>query len=65
MAGIKAGQTVSEYDQHNHTLQTNTWHREEEHHIINRNKTQVSELKQSYQLSLPCQDDCKTRADTK
>ena len=38
---------------HNHKLQTNQWHREEEAH----------NHKQSNQLSFPHQDDCKTRID--
>ena len=47
---------------HNHTLQTNPWHREEEPH--SKHKTQ-KKTKQSYQLSLPYLDDCKTRMDIK
>ena len=49
----------------NHTLQTNPWHREEEPQNIKSNKTLERQLKQSNQLSLPRQDDCKTRKDTK
>ena len=45
---------------HNHKLQTNPWHREEEPH--NNHETQT---KLSNQLSLPHQDDCKTRMDIK
>ena len=45
---------------HNHTLQTNPWHRKEETQNINRNKTSGRQLKQSIQLSLPRLDDCKT-----
>ena len=43
----------------NYKLQTNPWHRKEEPH--NNNETQVIQTKQSNQLSLPHQDDCKTR----
>ena len=51
---------VSEYDQecHNHKLQTNQWHREEEPH--NKYETLGKQTKQSNQFSLPHQDDCKT-----
>ena len=44
---------------HNHKLQTNPWNREEEPH--NNHETQGRQIKQSNQLSLPHQDDCKTR----
>ena len=44
---------------HNHKLQTNPWHREEEPH--NHGKTPGRQIKQSNQLCLPHQDDCKTR----
>ena len=44
---------------HNHKLQTNPWHREEEPH--NNHETPGRQTKQSNQLSLPHQDDCKTR----
>ena len=44
---------------HNHKLQTNPWHREEEQHNIN--KTTARQTKQSNQHPLPHQDDCKTR----
>ena len=44
---------------HNHKLQTNPWHREEEPH--NNHETPGKQTKQSNQLSLPHQDDCKTR----
>ena len=44
---------------HNHKLQTNPWHREEEPH--NNYETPGRQTKQSNQLSLPHQDDCKTR----
>ena len=55
----------SEYDQeyHNHKPQTNAWHRKEEPH--NRNETPGRQTLQSKQLSLPLQDDCKTRMDIK
>ena len=46
---------------HNHTLQNNPWHREEEQQNSYSNKTSVRQQKQSNQLSLPSQDDCKTR----
>ena len=46
---------------HNHKLQTNPWHREEEPH--NNYKTPGRQTKQSNQPSLPHQDDCKTRRD--
>ena len=48
---------------HNHRLQTNLWHREEEPH--NNHQTRGRPTKQNNQLSLPHQDDCKTRMDTK
>ena len=48
---------------HNHKLQTNPWHREEEPH--NNHDTPGRQTKQSNQLSLPHQDDCKTRSDIK
>ena len=45
---------------HNHTLQTNSGHQEEESQNNNSHYTSGSN-----QLSLPHQDDCKTRYDTK
>ena len=48
---------------HNHKPQTTLWHHEEEplyHH-----ETPGRQIKQSIQLSLPHQDDCNTRTDTK
>ena len=48
---------------HNHKLHTNPWHCEEEPH--NNYKTPGRQTKQSNQLSLPHQDDCKTRMDIK
>ena len=48
---------------HNHKLQTNPRHGKEEPH--NNHKTPEGQTKQSNQLSLPHQDDCKTRMDTK
>ena len=56
---------VSEYDQkyHYHKLQTNPWQREEEPH--NNHVTPGRQTKQSNQLSLTRQDDCKTRKDIK
>ena len=43
---------------HNHELQKNPWHREEEPH--NNHETPERQAKQSNQLSLPHQDDCNT-----
>ena len=48
---------------YNHKLQTKPWHREEEPH--NNQETPGRQTKQSNQLSLPHQDDCKTRRDIK
>ena len=48
---------------HNDKLQTNPWHHEEE--LRNYHKTQGRQTKQSKQLSLPHQDDCKIRMDIK
>ena len=48
---------------HNHKLQTNPWHRKHEPH--NDHETPGRQSKQSNQLSLPHQDDCKTRIDIK
>ena len=48
---------------HNHKLQTNPWHREEEPN--NNHETPGRQTKQINQLSLPHQDDCKTRRDIK
>ena len=48
---------------HNHKLQTTLRHREEE--PLNHHKTPGRQIKQSNQLSLPHQDDCNTRTDTK
>ena len=48
---------------HNHKLQTNPWYREEEPH--NNHETQGRQNKKCNQLSLPHQDDCNTRMDTK
>ena len=50
---------------HDHTLQTNPPHREEEPQNTKRHKTSERQLKQSNKLSLPRQDDCKTRKGTK
>ena len=47
----------------NQKPQTNTWHREEEPH--NHHETPGRLTKQSNQLSLPHQDDCKARMDIK
>ena len=46
---------------HNHKLQTKPPHHKEEPH--NHHKTLGRQAKQSNQLSLPHQDDCKTRMD--
>ena len=46
---------------HNHKLQTNPWHRKEEPH--NNHETPGRQTKQSNELPLPHQDDCKTRRD--
>ena len=48
---------------HNYKLQTNPWESEEEPH--NNHETPGRQTKQSNQLSLPHQDDCKTRRDIK
>ena len=48
---------------HNHKLQTNPWHCEEEPH--NNHQTPGRQTKQSNQLTLPHHDDCKTRIDIK
>ena len=52
---------VSAYDQEIPQTQTayNPWHREEEPH--NHHDAPGRQTKQSNQLSLPHQDDCKTR----
>ena len=50
---------------HNHKLQTNPWHCEEEQRDIYSNKTSKRQYKQSSNLSLPRQDECKTRKDIK
>ena len=44
---------------HNHKLQTNSWHREEEPH--NSHETPGRQTKQSIQHTLPFEDDRKTR----
>ena len=48
---------------HNHKPQTTPWHREEE--TLNHHETPGRQIKQNHQLSLPHQDDCNTRMDTK
>ena len=48
---------------HNKKLQTTPWHRKEE--PLNHHETPGRQIKQSNQLSLPHQDDCNTRTDTK
>ena len=47
---------------HNHRLQTSPWHRKDLPH--NKNETPGRQTKQSNQLSLLQQDDCKTRTIT-
>ena len=49
-------------ENHNYKLQINLWHREEEPY--NNHETPGKQTKQSNQLSLPHQDDCKTIMDT-
>ena len=48
---------------HNRKLKPNPWHREEEPH--NNHETPAKQTKQSNQLALPHQIDCKTRMDIK
>ena len=48
---------------HNHKPQTTPWHHEED--SLNHHETPGGQIKQSNQLSLPHQDDCNTRMDTK
>ena len=48
---------------HIHKPQTTPWHCEEE--PLNHHETPGRQIKQSNQLSLPHQDDCNTRTDTK
>ena len=48
---------------HNHKSQTTLWHCEEE--PLNHHETPGRQIKQSNQLSLPHQDDCNARMDTK
>ena len=48
---------------HNHKLQTKQWHCKEQPH--NNHETPGRQTKQSNQLSLPSQDDCKTRSHIK
>ena len=48
---------------HNHKLQTTPWHHEDEPHI--NHTTPGRQTKQRNQLSLPHQNDCKTRRDIK
>ena len=48
---------------HNNKLQINRWHQKEEPY--NNYETQGRQTKQSSQLSLPHQDDCKTKLDIK
>ena len=48
---------------HNHKLLTNPWHHKKE--PPNNHKTPGRQTEQNNQLSLPYQDDCNTRMDTK
>ena len=48
---------------HNHKPQTTLWHCDEE--PLNHHETTERQIKQSNQLSVPHQDDCNTRTDTK
>ena len=48
---------------HNHKPQTTLWHRKSE--PLNHHETPGRQIKQRKQLSLPHQDDCNTRTDTK
>ena len=50
---------------HNHTLQTNPLHREEETHSTNSPMPLKQFLSNHLSLSLPQRDDCKTRNDAK
>ena len=50
---------------HNNTPKTKPWCHEGKPQNINSNKTPGGQLKQKKQLSLPLQDDCKTRKDSK
>ena len=50
---------------HTNVQQTNPRHREQEAQNTNSQKTSRSALKQSHQHSLPREDDCKIRKDTK
>ena len=65
--GIKLFLNISRQrvEYHNHTLQTNQRHHEEKQQNSNSHKAPGRQLKQSNQLSLPHQDDCKIRKDTK
>ena len=47
----------------NKKLQTNPWHRDEMSH--NNHQTPGRQARHSHRLSLPYQDDCKTRMDIK
>ena len=49
---------------HNHTLQTNSRHHQEELQNTNSHKTSGRQLKQNNKLPLPHQDDCKAKKDT-
>ena len=50
---------ISKY--HNHTPQSNPWHREKKPQNIYNTKTSVQQLKQNDHLSLPLKDGCKAR----
>ena len=63
-ASVPDSATIKNIRKHlNHKLQTNPWHHEAERH--NHHETPGRQTKQSNQLSLPHQDDCKTRIDKK
>ena len=63
---LKGSNKNSEYDQEIPQSQTadNLWHHREEE-PLNHHKAPGRQIKQSNQLSLPHQDDCITRMDTK
>ena len=56
---------VSEYDQETPQSQTADNPMAPEEELINHHETPERQIKQSKQLSLPYQDDCNTRMDTK
>ena len=62
LEGIKKVSMIRKYMYHNHKLQTNPWHRDEEPH--NNHTTQGRQTKQTNQLSLSLlhRDDFKTNS---